>query len=72
MCELIIDAELQSLLDASRAKAERRAAEYPHFQRAVPHAAGRPSTLPPTPREISIPTSTELGVSGNLIKEITA
>lgn len=48
MCELIIDDDLQSMLDASRAEVNRRAAAYPHLRRTVPHAAGRP-VQPPTP-----------------------
>jgi len=45
--DLPIDPALQSLLDASRAERDRRAANYPHVQRTAPHAAGRPLS-PPT------------------------
>ena len=51
MCELIIDAELQSLLDASRANVERRAALYPNLRRYTadisPPTASAAMTTPP-------------------------
>ena len=51
MSELIIDAELQSLLDASRANVERRAALYPNLRRYTadisPPTASAAITNPP-------------------------
>ena len=64
MCELIIDADLQSLLDARRANVERRAALYPNLRRYTADIS------PPTAfGEILSPSSTELGAAGTSIKE---
>jgi len=63
MCELIIDAELQSLLDASRANVERRAALYPNLRRYTADIS------PPTAfGEILSPSSTELDAVGNYLE----
>jgi len=63
--DLPIDPALQSLLDASRANVERRAALYPNLRRYTADIS------PPTASgEILSPSSTELGAAGNYLEQI--
>lgn len=62
MCELIIAADLQRLLDAARAKREARAERTPTV-RAIPHAAGRP-LLTPAPAPGIVPVADPSSAAG--------
>jgi len=60
MSDLIIDADLQSLLDASRAERERRNAPYPNLRRYTTDIS------PPTASAaILLPTSNKADAVGN-------
>jgi len=67
--DLPIDPALQSLLDASRAERDRRAANYPHVQRTAPHAAGRPLSPSTAAAAILLPTSNKADAVGDQLKE---